>query len=347
VYCVANACTDDTEAVIRAAQLRFPDVELISTPIPGKISSVVMGAVAAQQAGYSHFLMLDDDIEWPRNEKGYGPDASPILVWDKEKPCTALPVLPLKASNWLVASQTIEYQLMVASKRAQGLLGNVIMASGAAGVFRLDCFLEAMNDHDGEHIGDDLQTCYIFHDRGYKIDLMPDTLVRTEPPFTLRAWWKQRAWRWEVSPILNIVWLLRAVFKKPTAGAGWWIRGVTVYRLGVSVFDMLRVFSFPFVLWSNPQILLGVWAISYVSVAMKIGVFRYFFKQFYPPTWNRVMWTSMLTYPVYGALMWLSRVASLPKAVYLTSTLWILGKRKRMEGFISSLSKGASNEESR
>lgn len=323
VFCIANACRDNTVKILEQIRKTNPAVNVFVTPEPGKIRAVLVGALLAKKEGFTHFMLLDDDVEFP--ETAY------LKVYNPNRAITALPVIPTKDNlNWLRAAQSIEYQMMCASKRAQDRLGNVIMASGAAGIYRMDSFLHAIQSHDGEHIGDDLQCSYIHHTMGYKIDFMDELVVKTHPPLTIKAWWKQRAKRWEASPVFNVIWALRIIFA-PVFGdrnPGWWIRGVTLYRTFVIINDMLRCYSFPIVLMTTPKIVLGIWAITYCTVLGKMLTFRTFFKNESYAKVDPITVFSVLTYPLYGALMWVSRVRAIPKGIALNWKYYIKGKRK-------------------
>lgn len=320
IYCVANACSDDTEAVISSDD----KATLISTPLPGKIRAVLLGALQAKKDGYTHFVLLDDDILWPKDDSGLDQE---LTVYDKKSSCTALPVLPdtSLSQTWIMTGQLIEYAMMIVSKRAQSLLGNVIMASGAAGIFRIDDFIDAMSEHDGEHVGDDLQTSFIFHTKGYKIDFNSSLLIKTEPPSTLSSWWRQRTKRWEPSPIFNFVWHLKIIFAWPFNGPEWWIRVIAFYRILVIKLDILRFVTLPFALIYNPLLFCGILVITYLSLVSKIVIFkRYFFAA------QDVCKRHLITYPLYGALCWISRLFSIPRGLSLLIKYWVLGRRKTL-----------------
>lgn len=299
-YCVANACSDNT-----IEEINRKKTSTIVTDRPGKIRAVILGALAAKRDGYTHFVLLDDDVKWPE-------DFFLVPVHDKSIPATALPVLPTAPETWIMCGQVIEYMYMVVSKRAQGFLGNTIMASGAAGIYRIDTFLEAMKQHDGEHVGDDLQSAHIHHGMDYRIDFLPQAIVRTHPPKTIAAWWTQRAKRWEVSPIYNAKWIIRTIFKRHSPG--WWIRWVAMYRVAVFFNDLARVVTLPLVIMHFPGTLVGVWCIAYGCFMMK-GLAYWVSYQDYRYKISWLFFCSILTYPAYSCLMWLSRLYAIPNGI--------------------------------
>jgi len=338
VICVSNASTDSTFAMLKAAQLAFPNLTVLNTPEPGKIRAVILGVLQARNKGLSHFLLLDDDVLWPQ-ENG---KPSPLTVYDKSRCVTALPVVPSKHDqNWIRSVQAIEYQIMCASKRAQGNLGNVIMASGAAGIFRVESFLDVIQEHDGQHIGDDLQCSFLHHVKGMKIDFNSESVVATHPPDTFKAWWKQRSKRWEASPILNLKWSMKIIFAPlGKRNPGWWIRGMAAYRNLVVVNDLMRCLSFPLMLIYSPIIVIGVWLITYCCVLLKMLAFVIFFKNENYVRADLATVIGVLTYPFYGVLMWLSRVRAIFQGIYLIYSL--RGARRPLK-FVKML--GALEEE--
>lgn len=336
-YCVANACTDNTLEII--GQSTHPNLTVLATGSPGKIRAVILGVLAAKKQGATFFLLLDDDVEW-------APGPAPITVYSREKEITALPVVPSKHnSNWIRDVQAIEYQIMCASKRAQGNLGNVIMASGAAGIYNIETFLDAMQEHDGEHIGDDLQCSYIHLCKGMKIDFNSEAVVKTHPPESIKVWWKQRAKRWEISPLYNLGWSTKIMFMtlRGKENPGWWIRGIALYRTLVIVNDILRCLSFPLVFIFSPWVLPGVWLITYCSIVLKMLAFKYFFQNESYVRFDRATFVAVLTYPLYGLMMWVSRVWAVPKGLRFNARLLWTGERKKFLASMAALEQEAQS----
>jgi cellulose synthase/poly-beta-1,6-N-acetylglucosamine synthase-like glycosyltransferase len=336
IICVANGCTDKTTMALACVSLKRPNLKVVETPEGGKIRAVLLGASHAKKLGFSHFILLDDDIVWPSTH----PD---IETYDKEKPITALPVVPIEGRGFLNAGQVLEYQMMCISKGAQAYLGNVVMASGAAGIYRLDTFLECMEDHDGEHIGDDLQCCYIHHAHQKPIDFFDEIVIQTDVPATFKALWKQRARRWEISPIHNWYWVLRVLITKDL---GLWLKTIVGYRVFVFANDIVRLITLPFILFQSPKIFLGVCFIAYLGIAIRALVHRAFFSGYYDasPKANPFSPERMLMYPVYMFLMWVMRLYAIPLGFRQIYRYWVLGKRKTssLKTFIHHLERNSA-----
>ena len=310
VICVPNACSDKTIDILKRSRVKIVEIKE-----PGKIKAVVYGAMEARKEGFTHFVLLDDDIRWKSDK---------IEVFDKNAVMTGYPVVPMEGSGFLLDGQMVEYQMMCIGKKVQASLGSAMMASGAAGCYKIDVFLEMMKFHDGEHIGDDLQCSLIHLAKGYKIDFFDQTLVATEVPNTVKSFWKQRALRWEVSPLHNWYWLCGAWFK-----SNLWLKFVIGYRIFVFINDVLRVGTFPIVLVKNPSVIFGVFLITYTSLAIRAILHRHIFSWYYsfepkmPLTFRRI-----LMYPIYNLCLWLTRVRAIPKGLLQIYKYWIRGDRK-------------------
>lgn len=336
IYCVANACSDSTEDIIKSLEKNHSNVKLLVSPKIGKIRAVLYGAFKARLEGFSHFLLLDDDIRWPA-------DSQHISCYDKEYAVTALPVVPLNydetdslQNSFIRGMQAIEYHMMCISKAAQAKLGNVMMASGAAGIYRLDRFFECMAEHDGEHIGDDLQCCLIHHTKKYKIDFFESTIIQTEPPVTFSALWKQRAKRWELSPLLNWNWIARSI---ATGGVGNWLRLIISYRVFVLVNDVLILASLPVIFSLHNSSMYGLLTITYVSLALKLFIHHRFFKTYYVMNPTPFTFGRMLLYPFFQVFLWATRVYAIPFSFVKIYRYWFLGERKnsKLSLFINSM----------
>jgi glycosyltransferase involved in cell wall biosynthesis len=325
IVCMTNCCTDGTIALLKKLKESRPEIIIGETSRPGKIHAVMLGAAILRDCGFTHFVLLDDDVEWPESEPM-------VRAYSKACPLTAIPVVPVQSSSWIVNAQAIEYQIMVVSKRAQFSLGNVLMASGAAGIYRIDVFFDTMHYHDGEHVGDDLQYSHIQHTFGRRLDFFLPNVVRTHPPYSLKVWWKQRAKRWEISPIYNWRWVLGSVITRNNGGPGFWIRLTSAYRLFVVANDIARCLSLPMTLYAHPEVVLGVFGITYTSISLKTLVYYLRFRNF-AQSFDKWYVFTMLTYPIYGFLTWLSRIVAIPRALHMVHRSLKEGRKSLAEKY--------------
>lgn len=314
VYCVANNCTDDTVNIIQVIRRQRPGVHLIDVDYSekDKTKAVLLGAVQAKADGFSHVLLLDDDVHWPRDRE--------IEVLDKAVAITAVPVIPDRPGSLLENLQVYEYIGTNLNKRCQTYFaGDITWASGAAAIYRCDIFLEVMRLHDGEFAGEDIQCSYLHHLEGYKIDFLPRTMVATDVPRSLSEWWRQRAHSWDVAfMFLHIGLLLRVLFRTGDKGPGWWIRLLTFYR----IYDSLLVFvklGMPFAIFQAPAVALIFLSTSYLMLTMQFLSYPVFFTRL-DRQWGSVevgrLALAFLIFPAYQFSQWVSRLNALPKVVH-------------------------------
>ena len=315
VYCVANNCTDSTAQVVEALRPQHPGLRLIDVDFPGKskTKAVLLGALQASRDGHSHFLLLDDDVQWPAGR--------PIEVVDKAVAITAIAVMPSPPRNLIQQYQVFEYIGTNLNKRCQTYFaGDVTWASGAAAVYRLDIFLEVMRMHDGEFHGEDIQCSYLHHYQGYKVDFLPETVVTTDVPRTPQQWWRQRANSWDVSfMFLHIGLLLRVLFRTGEKGPGWWIRLLTFYRIYDALLVLVKL-ALPLAVLEVPLVMVFFVSSSLLIMGAQYLSYPLFFTALErPPTRTRIprLVFAFLTFPAYTFLTWVSRLAAVPRVVWM------------------------------
>lgn len=313
VYCVANNCSDATADIVRAIGKVRDWVRLIDVDYAGrgKTKAALLGALQASKDGFTHFLLLDDDVLWPQGR--------PIEVMDKTVAVTAVPVMPAQQNRLLERFQLFEYIGTNLNKRCQTYFADdVTWASGAAAIYRLDVYLEVMRQHDGEFAGEDIQCSYLHHHSGYTIDFLPETIVTTVVPRSPSEWWRQRAHSWDVSfMFLHLGLLLRVLFRTGGAGAGWWIRLLTFYRIYDALLVVVKL-GLPFAVLEVPTVALFFVSSSYAILAVQYLSYPLFFPPLDRPKGaNTQLAVAFVTFPAYMFTTWVSRLAAVPRVVYL------------------------------
>ena len=120
--------------------------------------------------------------------------------------------------NPLAAFQTVEYlRAFIASRTGWSSLGALFLVSGAFGVFRKDILVE-VGGYSTDAIGEDMELIHKFHEhcrrskRRYRIVFVPDPVVWTEAPETLKGLRSQRK-RWHRGLLQCLVWHRRMTFR--------------------------------------------------------------------------------------------------------------------------------------
>jgi cellulose synthase/poly-beta-1,6-N-acetylglucosamine synthase-like glycosyltransferase len=317
VYCVANNCSDDTPKIIKSLRKLRPGLQLIDVDYPekDKTKAALLGAHQAKIEGFSHILLLDDDVSWPRDR--------PIEVLDKAVAVTGVPIIPQNPGVLIEGFQVFEYIATNMNKRCQTYFAeDVTWASGAAAIYRCDTFLEVMRMHDGEFAGEDVQCSYLHHEHGYKIDFLPRTVVATVIPRSPSEWWKQRSHSWDVSfMFLHIGLLLRVLFHFGSKGPGWWIRLLTFYRIYDSLLVFVKVGT-PFAIAEVPAVALIFLATSYSVLIIQFLSYPVFFSPIYRhrhvgSIGLKRLALAFVLFPAYQFMTWVSRLNAIPKVIYL------------------------------
>lgn len=125
--------------------------------------------------------------------------------------------------NLLAAMQVVEYmRAFIASRTAWSKLGGLFLISGAFGVFRKDAVVE-VGGFNPEAIGEDMELVLRMHrtfrrqKRRFRIVFVPDPVVWTEAPETLKGLRSQRK-RWHRG-LLQCLWWNRHMAFRPSQGA--------------------------------------------------------------------------------------------------------------------------------
>lgn len=123
----------------------------------------------------------------------------------------------------LAALQVVEYmRAFIASRTAWSKVGGLFLISGAFGVFRKDALVE-VGGFNPEAIGEDMELVLRMHRtfraqrRAFRIVFVPDPVVWTEAPETLRDLHSQRR-RWHRG-LLQCLWWNRGMVLRPSQGA--------------------------------------------------------------------------------------------------------------------------------
>ena len=274
VFCVVNNSSDRSAAVIRDLRIRTrKDIRILEVTYEqrSKTRAVVVGTVAAQHDGFTHVLQIDDDVFWP-------PDVPAISVYDPSAPVTALPVLPHSTNTLIRSFQALEYVSVHLNKACQGLFGkNITWAAGAGAIYRCETLLEVLKHHDGDFIGEDVQCSYLHHHLGLRIDFVASTVLYTQAPETLKAWWRQRCHCWDISFMFyHAELLLKVLFAQIGRGPGAWIRLLTFYRLYDAVGVLVKC-TLPVLLFVEPRLLLAFIVFSYVVLTIKLVFYHYLY----------------------------------------------------------------------
>jgi cellulose synthase/poly-beta-1,6-N-acetylglucosamine synthase-like glycosyltransferase len=201
--------------------------------------------------------------------------------------------------NLYVTLQRLEYsQGLAVGRCAQGLGDNVLVVSGAVGVYDADLLREVLSERNVRSVTEDLEITLEMHKKGAKVGYVSGVQSATVAPFSLGALWHQRL-RWFTGWLHNTLGIHRDLMTKRS-----WLTVLLWYcyvfeYVGAFV-DLAALVAFPFLWWFAPDaVLFGLNLLVFVPYGLVIGVvsqaialrlaygsFRYrsllFYTPFYP-----------------------------------------------------------------
>ncbi|QQG39956.1 MAG: glycosyltransferase family 2 protein [Candidatus Aenigmatarchaeota archaeon] len=190
---VDDASTDGTLGEIeRFSSNSPPGPKLLRMAVNGRKVGAVKKAVNGLPQDIDYVVTTDDDtrivsapedLEWAcgrMEEKGYAAAAFRMNV--------------ANPGGVFGSMQSLEYKMANGFRRLLG--GRQMITPGAGSIYRRSVLEDALDDHSGEYLGDDMELTIKIQKDGYKAGFIPEIEVRTVAPRTLGQHSRQRA-GWE------------------------------------------------------------------------------------------------------------------------------------------------------
>ncbi len=246
--------------------------------VRGKVvrHSANLGKIEALRTGMNKTLggliaIVDADSEWE-------PDTLAGLVDYKlsngKRAVTgyAHPNGQSSKSNLYVTLQRLEYsQGLGVGRCAQGLGDNVLVVSGAIGVYDADLLREVLAERNIRSVTEDFEITLEMHKKGAKVGYVSNVQSRTVAPTDISALWNQRL-RWFTGWLHNTLEIHRDLMGKRS-----WLTALLWYcyifeYIGAFV-DLAAIIVFPFLFWFAPdQLLFAFNLLVFVPYGLLIGV---------------------------------------------------------------------------
>lgn len=163
-----------------------------------KVASVTVGAILAQEKGFTHMLSVDDDVQV---SSGFDPLLS---LLNEKVTLIAYPIEPTTTVNWLEWMQKLEYANsdMHNAFKAEALK-TTHAPHGAASASTIENYLKAMRGNKMRFLAEDQELGRRIRAQGGHIALTRD-MVKTDVPPNCCVWWSQRAGSWNVGEITQV-----------------------------------------------------------------------------------------------------------------------------------------------
>ncbi|TRO53262.1 glycosyltransferase family 2 protein, partial [Candidatus Bathyarchaeota archaeon] len=152
----------------------------------------------------------------------------------------------------LVNLQRLEYsQGLSVGRCAQSLDNNVLVVSGAIGVYDADLLREVLMERNIRSVTEDLEITLEMHKKNAKVGYVSSVKSATVVPISLGALWRQRL-RWFTGWLNNTLGIHRDLMTKRS-----WLTALMwysyIFEYGGAFVDLASVVAFPFLWWLAPD----------------------------------------------------------------------------------------------
>jgi biofilm PGA synthesis N-glycosyltransferase PgaC len=172
----------------------------------------------------------------------------------------------------IVRLQRLEYsQGLSIGRCAQGLGNNVLVVSGAIGVYDADLLREILAERNIRSVTEDLEITLEMHKKGAKVGYVSSVQSSTVVPLGLTALWRQRL-RWFTGWLHNTLGIHRDLMTKRS-----WLTALLwycyVFEYAGAIVDLAAVVALPFLWWFAPDaVLFGLNLLVFVPYGLLLGV---------------------------------------------------------------------------
>jgi cellulose synthase/poly-beta-1,6-N-acetylglucosamine synthase-like glycosyltransferase len=246
--------------------------------VRGKVvrHSANLGKIEALRTGVNRALggliaIVDADSEW-------APDTLRGLVdyelSNGKKAVTgyAHPSGQKSERSLYVTLQQLEYsQGLGVGRCAQGLGDNVLVVSGAIGVYDADLLREVLAERNIRSVTEDLEITLEMHKKGAKVGYVSAVRSATVAPMSFGALWRQRM-RWFTGWLYNTLGIHRDLMVKRS-----WLTALLwycyVFEYAGAFVDLAALCAFPLLFWFAPdRVLFGFNLLVFIPYGLLIGV---------------------------------------------------------------------------
>jgi len=262
-------------------EMAWSAVQLNRTRQPrvrGKVvrHSANLGKIEALKTGVNRALgglvaIVDADSEWSANTLAELVD---YKLSNGKRAVTGYvhPDGESSEENLIVRLQRLEYsQGLSVGRCAQGLGNNVLVVSGAIGLYDADLLREVLSERNIRSVTEDLEITLEMHKKGAKVGYMSFVQSATVVPMGLSTLWHQRL-RWFTGWLHNTLKIHRDLMTKRS-----WLTALMwycyVFEYAGAFVDLAAVVAFPFLwLFAPDAVLFGLNLLVFVPYGLLIGV---------------------------------------------------------------------------
>jgi cellulose synthase/poly-beta-1,6-N-acetylglucosamine synthase-like glycosyltransferase len=172
----------------------------------------------------------------------------------------------------IVNLQQLEYsQGLSIGRCAQSLGDNVLVVSGAIGIYDADLLRDVLTEKNIRSVTEDLEITLEMHKRDAKVGYVSFVQSATLAPMSLRALWRQRL-RWFTGWLDNTLGIHKDLMTRRS-----WLMALLwycyIFEYGGAFIDLASVAAFPFLWWFAPDpVLFGLNLLIFLPYGLLIGV---------------------------------------------------------------------------
>jgi cellulose synthase/poly-beta-1,6-N-acetylglucosamine synthase-like glycosyltransferase len=220
--------------------------------------------------------------------------------------------------NLIVRLQRLEYsQGLGVGRCAQSLGDNVLVVSGAIGVYDADLLRDVLTERNIRSVTEDLEITLEMNKKGAKVGYVSFVQSTTVAPVGLGALWRQRL-RWFTGWLYNTLGIHRDLMTRRS-----WLSALLwygyVFEYAGAFVDLAAVVAFPFLWWFAPEpVLFGLNVLVFVPYGLLIGVVSQTIALRF--AYGSFQYGSLLFYTPLYPVLWLINVFARSRSVlsYLT-----------------------------
>jgi biofilm PGA synthesis N-glycosyltransferase PgaC len=300
-------------ATIESSRNRHPEIR-------GKVvrHSANLGKVEALRTGVnsalgSYVAVVDADSWWMPNTLVQLVD---YLLLSGKKAVTGY-VHPSDGDSELnpyVVLQQLEYsQGLGITRHAQSLSNNVLVVSGAIGLYDADILRGILFDKVIRSVTEDLEITLEMHKRGAGVGYISVATSSSIVPHSFNVLWNQRL-RWFTGWLHNTLRIHKDLFLKRS-----WLTLFLwycyIFEYGGAVIDVLAMLAFPLLFWFSPdRVFFAASLLAFIPYSMLIGVINQSIALKY--AYNQHNYRALLFYtPFYPILRLINVLARLTSSI--------------------------------
>jgi len=230
IIIVDDQSTDDSYNIIKQYAKKYSHVMLVQTPKnTGKASGAKnYGAKFVK----TELIGFTDADSYPK------PDAIEKMLGyfdEKEVGAVTAAVLVQKRERWIEKLQSIEYKVIIFTRKLLGFIGAIYVTPGPLAIYRKIAF-EKVNGFDETNMTEDIEITWHLAAEKYLVKMCIPAQVYTVAPKKTRVWFNQRL-RWNVGGVQTMLKYKSSFLKKGILGN--FILPFFVFQWFLGIFGLL------------------------------------------------------------------------------------------------------------